>query len=196
MTAKELKKYNLIITLGYAELESAQLPTLFGELAANDFTTAFEMWVYMMTTSSTRLNEKAISENLEQSVWNALSNQSEAKFKLHFGESPTAQKLVYQNCATAVQNGNQSFLVNLILASKIDAAGEILKFISANRTQNFDYGSKMKTIIEDVFSTYCAKHGTAVPSLNRKQTMLLLEYALKIKGPNKNLLVQRIKELQ
>jgi hypothetical protein len=53
----------------------------------------------------------------------------------------------------------------------------------------------MRTIVDQVFFTYCEKNGTKKPELTKKQSTLLLEFISKIKGPNKNLLTQRIKEI-
>ena len=196
MNAKELKRYSLIITIGTMQPHDPTLPGLFAELAANDYVTAFEMWEYMMTLHSGWLNDVAVSTNLESNIWNVMQRASEARLKQLLPESAPLMRLIYANSATGAMNGNLAYLTALILGSKIDQADEILKLVTANKNTNMDFGDRMKTIIDDVFNVYCTKNNTKVPSLNRKQTMLLLEYALKIKGPNKNLLVQRVKELQ
>ena len=196
MNAKELKRYNLIVTIGSMAPHDPTLPNLFAELAGNDYTTAFEMWEYMLTKHSGWLNDNAVSTNLETNLWNVLQKASESRFKQLMPEAVNLQKLIYAGSATVVTGANLTYLTNLVLNSKIDQADEIFKLVLANKNSSFDFGERMKIIIDDVFNTYCAKNNVKVPSLNRKQTMLLLEYALKIKGPNKNLLVQRVKELQ
>ncbi|MCL2846265.1 MAG: hypothetical protein FWE38_01090 [Firmicutes bacterium] len=193
MNAKELKKYDLIIQIGNALPEESGLVGLFTELANNDFQTAVEMWEYKMTMHVTELSHMATAKNLESAVWDALANKSDARLKQLLADSAPLQKLIYTNSATVATGANLTYLTQLILASKIEPASEILRLVAANK--NVDFGDSFKIILDDVFKTYCQKSGTAVPSLNRKQTMMLLEFALKIKGPNKNLLVQRIKEL-
>ena len=195
MNAKENKKYELIVRIGNTLPEDPALVGMFVELAAIDFTTAIEMWEYMMNLYATDLSKVDIALNLERGIYAAFSAKSDARLRQHLGESPPLLKSIYSSSATAATEGNLAYLVSLVLNSKIDAAGEVFRLISVNKNSNLDYGERMKSIIDEIFRTYCAAKGVAVPSLNRKQTMLLLEYALKIKGPNKNLLVQRVKEL-
>ena len=195
MNAKELKKYDLIVKIGNSLPEEVGVVSMLGELAGIDFQAAVEMWEYMLTTYASDLARESVALSLESHVFATLNGKSEAKLRATLGEMGPLCKLIYTNCATAATGGNLGYLAGLILASKIEQAGEILKLVAANKNTNMDYGDRMKLIVDEVFSVYCAKNGAKVPSLNRKQTMLLLEFCLKIKGANKNLLVQRIKEL-
>lgn len=196
MNAKELKRYELIITLGEGSIGGPDFFGKFEELIKNDYTTAFEVWEYLLTTNIDRLSDPAFSQVLEGQMFTALYGASESKFRQLIAGNSALLKLIYISSATAGSGLNLGYLTSLVLTSKIDAADEILKLVASNKNTNTDYGSRMQAIIDDVFDTYCSKNNTKVPNLNRKQTMLLLEYALKIKGANKNLLVQRIKELQ
>ena len=195
MTAKEMKVYDLIVKIGNSLPEDANVPTLFGELAALDFTRAFEMWEYMMVTYSCELEDMLVAEKLERRVFEVLSERSEPKLKQLLADATPLLKAIYTSSATAATGGNLAYLCGLIMNSKIDAATEILKMVASNKNTNIEYGERMRAILDETFAMYCAKNNTKVPSLNRKQGMMLLEFALKIKGPTKNLLVQRIKEL-
>lgn len=194
MTSKELRKYALVAQIGNCDSLDPVLPELFRELAQNDFAVATDMWEYMLTTHAGSLGDMAISQNLEARVFETLTSSSEAKLRTMLGGNTAILRLIYGNSATSATGANLGFLTSLVLGSKIEAADEILKFITTNKSG--DYGVRMQTIIDDVFESYCRKNHTKVPNLNRKQTMLLLEYALKIKGPNGKILVQRVKELQ
>jgi len=193
MTAKELKKYSLIIALGAMEAQDENILVYFTELAGNDFQTAFEMWEWKLGANANALADPAIAYNLETRVFGAFQNTSDSRLRQLLPSSPQLLKLIYNNSATAASAGNLAYLSSLVLTNKVEPADEIFKLIATNKTG--DYAERMKIILDDIFQTYCAKNNTKVASLNRKQQMLLLEYALKIKGPNKNLLVQRIKEL-
>ena len=195
MNAKDLKKYDLIVKIGITAPANPELPKLFADLASVDFQSAFEMWGYMMTVHSSVLSDVVISRNIETMVFEAFAKVSESKFRQLFGASAGVQKLVYTVCATAGIAGNLSYLSSLVLGSKIDAADEALKMLSSNKNTNMDFGERMKLLIDDVFATSCAKSNSKIPNLNRKQIMLLLEHTLKVKGANKALLTQRIKEL-
>jgi len=190
-----MKVIDLVVKIGNSLPEDANVPVLLAELAQLDFTRACEMWEYMMVTYSSNLEDAMVADNLETKVFEALSGRSDAKLRLYLAESAPLLKAIYTSSATAATGGNLTYLSGLILNSKIDAASEILKLVSVNKNNNIEYGERMRAILDEVFNTYCAKNNTKVPSLNRKQGMMLLEFALKIKGPTKNLLVQRIKEI-
>ena len=196
MNAKELKKYSLISEIGNSDVGDSKLPALFKELGAIDFVVASEMWEYMLTTHVARLFDIGVSSNIEGEIFATLLKISEVKTKTLFTENPTLLKLIYGSASTSAMGENLDFVTGLILGSKIDAADQILTFVAGNKHANMDFGDRLKAIIDNVFETYCKKTGARVPQLNRKQTMLLLEHALKVKGPNKALLSQRIKELQ
>ena len=192
MNSKELRKYALVLEIGKSAATDGRVVSLFEELARNDFQTAVEMWEYMLTTYSAHLSSPDVAEILEGKVFETFSNVSDARLKSTLGNNPQLLKLIYSS-VTAGSGGNLAYITSLVMGGKIDAAGEILKLVSLNKTP--DYNTRMQAIVDDVFEAGCRKSGTRVPSLNRKQTMLLLEYALKMKGPQKNIMSQRIKEL-
>ncbi|MCL2755565.1 MAG: hypothetical protein FWE45_00755 [Firmicutes bacterium] len=193
MNAKELKKYNLVIQIGNTDPSSPQMVALFAELSGNDFQTAFEMWEYVMSLHADKLSREQFALNLEREIFNSMMVRSESRTKQLLGESMPLLKLIYNQSATSATAGNLAYLTSLVVASKLDDAGEIMKFIVTNKST--DFAERMRAILDDVFEASCKKSGLRVPSLNRKQQMFLLEYALKVKGPSKNVLAQRIKEL-
>ena len=195
MTNKEIRKYDLILEIGKTHPADDGIVPLFRELAGNDFVVAFEMWEYMLGKHLATLASGEIADNIEGRVLAMFLNVSESRTKQMLLDNPQLLKLIYSGASTSASGENLNLLTQLILASKIEKADEILKLVFANKNTNMDFGDRMKIIIDDVFNTYCAKSGTKVPNLNRKQTMMLLEHCLKIKGSNKAVLVQRIKEL-
>jgi len=193
MTGKELRKYGLVVLTGNTNPADEKIVTYMDELARNDFTTGIEMWEFMLSTYAEKLGSQEIAGNIEGRLFETLQRVSDARLRQTLGSNPQLLKLIYNQSITAATGANLAYLTSLVLTSKIDAADEILKLIATNKTG--DYNARMSTIIDDVFETQCRKNATRVPNLNRKQTMLLLEYALKMKGPQKAVLTQRIKEL-
>ena len=147
----------------------------------------------MLAAHQSRLDDRAVCVNLEEKPFGMFVRISETKTRQLFIDSLPLFKLVYQQCASAVTGANLEFLVNLILSAKFDAADEALRCIRANASG--DFGDRMRILVDAVFITYCSKHNVKVPILNRKQVHLLLSHIEKVKGPNKTLLMQRIKEI-
>ena len=195
MNTKGYRKYQIINELSKTNPSDRAVVDMLSELANIDFTTAFEMWEYVLSLHQSELSRAEIAENLEDRVFEMFTGVSETKTRALLVESLPLIKLVYGNAVTAGTGVNLTFVVNLILSSKVESAEEILRAMKSNSAKGFDYGDTMRRIVDLTFTTYCAREDVKKASLNRKQSALLLEYVGKIKGPNKMLLTQRIKEL-
>jgi len=117
---------------------------------------------------------------------------SESKTKTMFCDSAPLQKLIYSS-PSAVNENIVNFLTSFIINNKLEIADECLNKMRANT--NIDFSDAMKTVVDRVFKISCEKNGVRVPVLNKKQKTLLLNYIEKIKGQNKALLLQRMKEI-
>ena len=195
MNSKDTKKYNLINTILNSSPDDQALVGLFGELVDIDFKTAFEVWEYMLNQHQAAIAKPETAQNLESKMFALFNATSETKTRQLFIESLPLNKLVYSMAVSSCSGTNLGFLTNLILSAKIEAAEEALRCASTNKVSAFDYGEAMRRIIDMVFTTYCQQKDVKKCELNRKQSNLLIEYTSKIKGPNKSLLTQRIKEL-
>ena len=195
MNAKDVKKYTLITAIANAAPTDAQAAGWFEELAAIDYTTAFEVWEFKLGlfAPNGRLENGEVCKTLDEKVFAGLLKASETKFRQLFCDSLPLIKLIYQNCMTSCSGSNLTFLINLILSNKLDAADEALRCTRNNETG--DFGDRMRAVVDGVLSTYCAKNGVKKAELNKKQSTMLLDHIEKIKGANKAILRQRIKEL-
>jgi len=179
MNNKQTRKYELIIAVGSG---GENFMTNLAELCAMDFATAFEMWEF----------DLARGGDATVNGFNLFHSVSELKTRQLFCESLPLQKLVY----SSKQASNPTlieFLANLILAGKLDTADECLSKLRTNT--HIDFNDIMRTVVDTTFALSCQKNGTRVPVLNKKQKTLLIDYIDKIKGPNKALLTQRMKEI-
>jgi hypothetical protein len=193
MNSKDIKKYSLINQILTSKVDAPQMPVLINELGVIDFGVGFEVWEYTLGTFQKDLADNCIAENLERQVFENFLTQSETKTKQLLAASDPLMRLVYGACATSCTGKNLEVLVGYILAGKIDTADTILNAVRSNPTG--DFGERMRVIVVSVFETYCQIKGVKKCELTRKQSTLLLEHINKIKGPNKMLLTQRIKEL-
>ena len=185
MNSKQIRKYELIVRLATIEPKDLNLPALLSELCSIDFQTAFDMWEFILAQGST--------VDLVRVPFTMFLGVSETKTRQLFCESLPLQKLVYGTTQAATDEPAHSFLVNLILSNKLDTADECLAKLRTNPA--IDINIYMRTIVDSVFNIYCARNNVRVPVLNKKQKTILLEHVSKIKGPNKALLTQRLKEL-
>jgi hypothetical protein len=181
MILKELRKYDLIIEIG----NSGGAERL-SELATIDFDAAIDIWEYRMTRNIDAFGDVDIFEMLE--------SISESKLRAAVAGNPALLKLIYGVSSQSCSGANLEYLSGLIIASKIDAAEEILKLVKSN--VDGDFTDRMNAVVNKVFGMSMAKTGAKKATLNHKQTILLFDFVSKMKsGATKSLLTQRLKEL-
>jgi hypothetical protein len=178
MNTKTIRKYELVAALVGGQNVIANLT----ELAAQDFAAAFDMWEYNLAKGTCDI----------MPALDMFQSLSEQKTRTLFCESLPLQKLVY-SAKDAHTKKPIAFLTQLVILGKLDIADECLMRLRAN-THN-DFNETIRLVVDDVFAASCAKHNSKVPVFNKKQKELLLSYINKIKGPNKALLLQRMKEI-
>ncbi|MCL2621786.1 MAG: hypothetical protein FWD32_02010 [Firmicutes bacterium] len=193
MNLKTIKQYGLIEQLFKAHFGDPNIINLYKELATINFDAAADMWELLL---SKNIKVVALPQNsavMVEGVLDTLIKQSQTKTVNYIYDSLPLIKLIYGNNCLAASDNTLSILSGAILSNKIDIADNMLMALRGNT--NIDYADRMKAVVEDVFNTYCQNKNTKKPELNRKQKTLLLEFISKVKGPNKLLLEQRIKEL-
>ena len=181
MTAKTQRKYELIAAIAHGE---GNVLANLTQLCDIDFTTAFDMFEFALAKASTL--------ELARDGLALFETASVTKTKQLFTESNAMQKLLYSS--PAVGDARLiNFFVGFVLSNKLEAADECLMRMRANTF--VDFNENLRVIIDTLFATYCKEKGVVVPTFNKKQKTLLIEYINKIKGPNKALLLQRMKEI-
>jgi hypothetical protein len=177
MNQKTQRKYELIRRIGGSDSDTL---TCLTEICDIDYQTGFEMWEYALG-----LGKDVVAGGFD------IFLKSETKFRQLFCESLPLQKLVYTS-KQCICPQSLNFLASLIIANKIDDAKECL----AKMTQSGnDFGDALKLVLETTFAQYCKKNNVKVPVFNKKQKELFKTFIEKVKGPNKALLTQRIKEI-
>lgn len=193
MNSKDIKKYTLINQILNSQPQEGKTSELLAELAGIDFNVAFEVWEYMLSAFQKNLSDQGTSINIESKLFALFASLSETKTRQLLAASDPLVKLIYGACETSCTGLNLATLTSFILSAKLDVAEVALTAVRSNPTGEF--GERMRIIVDSVFRTYCETKGVKKCELSRKQSTFLLEHIAKIKGPNKMLLTQRIKEL-
>ena len=179
MTLKTARKYELIAKIATSDEGFAKH---LRELCDIDYDTAFDMWEFALNRGA-----DVIAEGI--TFFNSVS---ESKFRTMFCENLSTQKALFAHKGAGASE-SVKFLASLIIANKLEVADDCLNRVRANT--HLDFNDTMRAVQEAAFSGYCQKNGVKVPVFNKKQRDLLLEHVNKIKGANKALLLQRMKEL-
>lgn len=193
MNQKQTKQYNLIENIFKVPFGSALAPKLFGELAAINFEISADMWEYVLSQNSNALSNTQNAVLMAEEILDIFTKQSFQKTNNYVCDSLPLIKLIFGQSSVAGTGSTLNLVANIVLANKVEIAETMLSSLRNN--SNIDFNEIMKNVVEKVFENYCAKNAVKKPELNRKQKTLLLGFIDKMRGPNKALLQQRIKEL-
>ncbi|MDE6293653.1 MAG: hypothetical protein K2L88_03415, partial [Clostridiales bacterium] len=87
------------------------------------------------------------------------------------------------------------YSINLLVANKVDVVDGIFKNVMKNELMKKSFGQYMLEFLDKFFIEVMKKNAGRKVELNRKQSTMLMSYAQKVKGDEKAMLVQRIKEI-
>ena len=83
-----------------------------------------------------------------------------------------------------------------MVSNKADIVDGILKLVAKNEAMGISFGEYMIKFLDRFFIEVMKKNAQRKVELNRKQSTLLLSTVQKVKGDERAMLVQRVKEVQ
>lgn len=196
MIAKQQKHYEILCEFFASDLlKSVVVEKYFGAMLKLDFTFAEDLWEYMLIRNDAELKNTAVAALYVDKVYgmfNAVSAQKTQKTLLD-------RSVVLRACfqfSPAVATGDLFMTaVNLLVANKIDSVDAILKCVAKNVAMKQSFGGYMVTFLDRFFIEMMKKSSQRRVELNRKQYSFLLEQVQKVRGDERAMLIQRVKEV-
>lgn len=196
MNAKDLKFLELFeafVNINYLE-DATGVEKLFNKFIALDFDDGLKMWEYLATTKGTELNKNTrFATLMGYNIFNKFYTKTPTKCIKAMIADINLRKVVFTYSPMAGKENAFNILVNLVVGAKIKEADDFFKALIKN--EHINLGETLKLVIEQIFVELLKKDPTKI-SMNKKQSELLITYVRKIKGDEKALLEQRIKETQ
>ena len=196
MNAKEQKYLGLLKRLMRLELpaQDKEYVSAMTELAAFDYGAAVTVWEFFLTESDSALGRSDYAELLIDKTEKLMENVSASKFVRALSESAALRGAIYRRSATALTRSETiGYEVQFVLGGKFSESEDVLKNAMKNNG-GAEYGKFLAAVVDRIIIELVKKN-TAKPSFPKKQATHILEYADKIKGPEKALIAQRIREL-
>lgn len=196
MNTKEQKYLGLLKRIMRLELpaQGKEYISALGELAAFDYGAAVTLWEFFLTESESALGRSDYTELLVDGTEKLMEDVSATKFARCLAESPIVRSGIYRRSATALRRAETiEYEVRFILGGKLAESEDVLKNAMKNNG-GADYGRFLAAVVDRAISELARKNPSG-PSFPKKQAAHILEYADKIKGPEKALIAQRIREL-
>lgn len=197
MNAKQIKHYE---TLGAFFSNDMLNPTVvnrcFGELLKLDYALAEDLWEYMLIRNDADLKNPTIAELYIDGVYALFAKANGTRTAKTLTERAVIERAVFR-FSPKVDGGELfSLVVNLLVSNKVDVVDGILKLVSQNDAMKSSFGKYMIKFLDKVFIEMTKKSASRRVELNRKQSALLTSVVQKVKGDERAMLVQRVKEVQ
>jgi hypothetical protein len=196
MNAKTMKLYEILIKYTENDFLSKKqaAPAFVNDLLALDFDSGLDGIYYMFTHMEKLFEFDSVRDALTNDFFEKLCRQNKTKTVKTLLGSPVLVKGFYTLNGKAYEGETLDALTALLLQGKTAEAEALLRALAKNEYAAF--GGGMKTVVEEYLLRLKEKQGVPVPSVPKKTAALLQEFIDRIKGPEKPLLTQRLKELK
>lgn len=196
MNAKQVKHYEILSEFFNSDmLTAAAADKSIGALLKLDYTLAEDLWEYVLIRFDGKLTDKAVAELYTDRVFGMFYKTNEARALKTVVDRAVVQRAMFAFSPSADEDVLFELVVNLLVSNKIDVVDSIFKNVSKNEAMNSSFGGYMVKFLDKYFIEMMKKSARHQVELNRKQSTLLMSYAQKVKGDEKAMIVQRIKEV-
>ncbi|MDE7463818.1 MAG: hypothetical protein K2M48_02215 [Clostridiales bacterium] len=197
MNAKQIKYYEIVSGFFGSDIfKAAVVDKYFGDMLKLDYSLAEDFWEYMLIRSDADLKNPAVSALYIERIYNMFASANAAKSIKTVVDRPVILRAVFR-FSTAAADGDLFMLpVNLLVSNKIDAADAILKQVMQNDAMKPSFGEYMIKFLDRFFIELTKKDAQRRVKLSAKQSQFLLSTVQKVKGDERAMLVQRVKEVQ
>lgn len=196
MNAKQVKYYEIISEFFASDiLKSAAVEKYFGAMLKHDYAMAEELWEFMLIRSDKDIKSTVITSLYVDKIYGMFYESNAAKTLKTLNDNTVIKRAVFQ-FSPLVSDGELFMLpINLLLSNKIDAVDDILKLVSKNEAMKVSFGAYMIKFLDKYFIEMMKKDAQRRVKLSSKLSSFLLSVVQKVKGDEKAMLVQRVKEV-
>lgn len=196
MNAKQIKHYEILSEFFNSDiLKQAAVDKYFGALLKLDYAYAEDLWEFMLIRSDADLKNIAVARLYIDRAFELFYSANSAKALKTVVDRPVVQRAVFAFSPSASDGEMFNLPVNLLVANKTETVDSILKNIAKNDAMGVSYGEYMIKFLDKFFIEMMKKNAQRKVELNRKQSALLMSLVQKVRGDERAMLVQRVKEV-
>lgn len=196
MNAKQIKHYEILSEFFTSDmLKPAAVDKYFGEMLKLDYGFAEDLWEFMLIRNDADLKNPAFAKLYIDRVFDLFLKAQPAKVQKTVTDRAVINRAVFGFSPSADSGELFIMPINLLVANKVDIVDGIFKNAVKNEAMSRSFGKYMLEFLDKFFIEMMKKSAQRKVELNRKQSTLLMSYAQKVKGDEKAMLVQRIKEI-
>ncbi|MDE6029231.1 MAG: hypothetical protein K2F90_02785 [Clostridiales bacterium] len=196
MNTKQFKQYEILSEFFNSDLlKQAAVDKYFGAMLNLDYGSAEDLWEFMLIRNDADLKNLVFAKLYVDRVYELFLKANAAKVQKTIIDRPVVNRAVFSFSPTADKGELFNMVVNLLVANKVDIVDGIFKNVMKNESMKSSFGQYMLEFLDKFFIEMMKKNAQRKVELNRKQSTLLMSYAQKVKGNEKAMLIQRIKEI-
>ncbi|MDE6201684.1 MAG: hypothetical protein K2M47_07430 [Clostridiales bacterium] len=196
MNTKQIKQYEIFSEFFNSDmLKQAAVDKYFGAMLKLDYGFAEDLWEFMLIRNDADLKNLAFAKLYIDHVYELFLKANAAKVQKTLIDRAVVNRAVFGFSPTADKGEPFTMAINLLVANKVDIVDGIFKNVIKNEAMKSSFGQYMLEFLDKFFIEMMKKNAQRKVELNRKQSTLLMSYAQKVKGNEKAMLIQRIKEI-
>lgn len=197
MNAKTVKHYEYLSEFfGSDMLKAPAVDKYFGALLKLDYAFAEELWEFMLIHHDADLKNPAFAALYIDRVYKLFAASNAARTQKTVVDVPVIERAIFQFSPSACDGELFNLPISLLISGKTDAVDGIFKLLIKNEAMKPSFGEYMIKFLDRFFIEMMKKDAQRKVKLNNKQTSLLLTTVQKVKGDERAMLVQRIKEVK
>ncbi|MDE5592557.1 MAG: hypothetical protein K2I75_01335 [Clostridiales bacterium] len=196
MNTKQIKQYEILSEFFNSDmLKQAAVDKYFGAMLNLDYGAAEDLWEFMLIRNDADLKNLVFAKLYVDRIYELFLKANAAKVQKTLIDRPVVNRAVFSFSPTADKGELFNMVINLLVANKVDIVDGIFKNVMKNEAMKSSFGQYMLEFLDKFFIEMMKKNAQRKVELNRKQSTLLMSYAQKVKGNEKAMLIQRIKEI-
>ncbi len=197
MNTKQIKHYEILSDFFASDiLNKAVVEKYFGAMLKLDYALAEDLWEFMLIHHDSNLKNAVVSSLYVDAIYPLFSASNASRTVKTITERPVIERGVFRFSAEVADGELFALPITLLVSSKIDVVDGILKLVAQNTTMKMSFGEYMVKFLDRFFIEMMKKSSTHRVELNRKQSTLLMSTVQKVKGDERAMLIQRVKEVQ
>ncbi len=196
MNTKTVKFYEIVSEFFASDiLKKAAVDKYFGAMLKLDYASAEDLWEFMLIRNDAELKNPAVAALYIDRAFELFFDAAAAKALKTVTDRAVIMRAVFSFSPSAADGELFALPINLLVAGKTDTVDAILKHVAKNEAMKPAFGEYMIKFLDRFFIEMMKKNAQRKVKLNAKQSALLLSTVQKVKGDERAMLVQRVKEV-
>ncbi|MCH5160837.1 MAG: hypothetical protein J1G04_02290 [Clostridiales bacterium] len=196
MNTKTVKFYEIVSEFFASDiLKKAAVDKYFGAMLKHDYSSAEDLWEFMLIRNDADLKNSAVAALYVDRAFELFYGAAEQRALKTVVDRPVVMRAVFSFSPSITDGELFALPVNLLVSGKTDTVDAIFKLIAKNEAMKPSFGQYMINFLDRFFIEMMKKSTQRKVKLSTKQSSLLLSTVQKVKGDEKAMLVQRVKEV-